>query len=464
MGRALPRPWDTVAAAPRGGEDVLLEAAGARFAQHAWPLHTKYYSTQIRFWEQRELPSISAVHEDGAIHAAAGEHGVEGIIAVFDVTQDDAFESVREWGTFCDERDALALRLLVASKASHLRKLQMADLFADGDEMERRREVYIHWCLDHGFEYIEANCCRPDLGGDTREKEGVPRVVEALQSTAWASIGAPGRGFSSGGGGGGFGAHATAAVAGGSGGLDEDGGSEEGGGSGEEGEWDDFGEGVPPAGYGALDDGSDTDAGAASPSSDAHLPVDDGGDHGGFVDEAAVAAAAAAAAAAEAEAAGESYTTTVPGIINFTVQREKRDPGCVTLALLALLLQEAHVDTGAAQAQADTATPPAPPQHSGGATAGAGDPLSRALGVMLDADDGGEEQGQGDEGGVEFERLLSAVHSVRRSVQDLPDAQRRDQAAAMALRIMGMMGMGADEEDSSDEDDTHMTASDSRQQ
>lgn len=43
-------------------------------------------------------------------------------------------------------------------------------------------------CLDHGFEYVEADLLRPTVGHEEREKEGFPRVVESIYSTQWKSM------------------------------------------------------------------------------------------------------------------------------------------------------------------------------------------------------------------------------------------------------------------------------------
>ena len=47
---------------------------------------------------------------------------------------------------------------------------------------------YIEWALDHGFEYVEANLTDPGHTSDVREKEGVLRVVEAMESTMWSQM------------------------------------------------------------------------------------------------------------------------------------------------------------------------------------------------------------------------------------------------------------------------------------
>jgi hypothetical protein len=50
------------------------------------------------------------------------------------------------------------------------------------------RERCFEWSLDHGFEVIDANCTAPEEGDDPRDKTGIPRVMEALESTMWSSM------------------------------------------------------------------------------------------------------------------------------------------------------------------------------------------------------------------------------------------------------------------------------------
>jgi hypothetical protein len=42
---------------------------------------------QVKLWVQKELPSVLAVDTDADIDAVAGKGGVEGVIAVFDISQ-----------------------------------------------------------------------------------------------------------------------------------------------------------------------------------------------------------------------------------------------------------------------------------------------------------------------------------------------------------------------------------------
>ena len=44
------------------------------------------------------------------------------------------------------------------------------------------------WCLEHGFEHVLASAASPLVGAGRREKLGMPRVFEALQSVSWTSM------------------------------------------------------------------------------------------------------------------------------------------------------------------------------------------------------------------------------------------------------------------------------------
>lgn len=52
------------------------------------------------------------------------------------------------------------------------------------DEYSRR----ILWCLDHGYEYVEADLSQEgqSKGHDDRDKDGFARIVEAIQGTVWS--------------------------------------------------------------------------------------------------------------------------------------------------------------------------------------------------------------------------------------------------------------------------------------
>ncbi len=58
-----------------------------------------------------------------------------------------------------------------------------------GQNAEKEYSRRILWCLDRGYEYVEADLSQEGQmrGHDDRDKEGFARIVEAIQGTVWSS-------------------------------------------------------------------------------------------------------------------------------------------------------------------------------------------------------------------------------------------------------------------------------------
>ncbi|KIZ05632.1 hypothetical protein MNEG_2332, partial [Monoraphidium neglectum] len=136
--------------------------------------------------------------------------GAEAVILVCDATNPSTFAAARRWAAAVDSSGA-GVRLLIANKAD------AAPRAAAGGSGAALPEA-AGWCLDEGFEYVEAAAGAPAadaalaLDGD---RQGVVRVLEALQAHMWPGLALkpapPGIG-GRGGGGNGDGARAAAAV------------------------------------------------------------------------------------------------------------------------------------------------------------------------------------------------------------------------------------------------------------
>mmetsp|Transcript_18760 Transcript_18760/g.46472 ORF Transcript_18760/g.46472 Transcript_18760/m.46472 type:complete len:347 (-) Transcript_18760:68-1108(-) len=59
---------------------------------------------------------------------------------------------------------------------------------ARGEKHEAEYSRRILWCLDHGYEYVEADLSQEGQakGHDDRDKDGFARIVEAIQGTVWS--------------------------------------------------------------------------------------------------------------------------------------------------------------------------------------------------------------------------------------------------------------------------------------
>ena len=158
---------------PASGAPVL----GGAFVEHSMELSTKYYVAALKIWPQCDAAAAATC----VAAAAAGDEECgglltsEGLLLVFDGDAEASFVAAcAAWTGFVDASE-VALRLCVALQPSS---------FESGEDQRAKR---IEWCLDHGFEYVEVDSARPTAGYDDREKDGMPRVMEALESNLWQS-------------------------------------------------------------------------------------------------------------------------------------------------------------------------------------------------------------------------------------------------------------------------------------
>eukprot|EP00934_Nitzschia_sp_Nitz4_P000103 Nitzschia sp. Nitz4//scaffold102_size76354//54677//55708//NITZ4_005638-RA/size76354-processed-gene-0.25-mRNA-1//1//CDS//3329532267//103//frame0 len=117
----------------------------------------------------------------------------DGIILVFDSLHSNPDRTVSESaavhfdaldGAHEQAGDGELLRLCVGVSLTPLSSQEIRGANAD-QEYSRR----ILWCLDRGYEYVEADLSKEGLakGHEERDKEGFARIVEAIQGTVWSS-------------------------------------------------------------------------------------------------------------------------------------------------------------------------------------------------------------------------------------------------------------------------------------
>ena len=173
----------------------------------SWELRTRYY--------RAPLSVIVLSHEQFAEPGPAAREAFEGAEALIIVC--DSAAGSEERATFLAEASAFAdfagLKAGCSNEgvASSFECLLLCsnknDLAPDlggenyGDEecvSEPSTLISAHdpsfvdslqaWASDRGFEHINVCSISPRAGADSREKTGLPRVLEALQATMWASM------------------------------------------------------------------------------------------------------------------------------------------------------------------------------------------------------------------------------------------------------------------------------------
>jgi Alpha and gamma adaptin binding protein p34 len=165
----------------KSGEDSNQERSASR--EHQFCVTNRYFTAQIlleRIEDEAKNPGCFA--EDGIVlvfdlSPLSGNVPTTGLIS-FDTME--AFHSQAEAaGT---SGDLLRLCVGVGNCSELLEAMSEKEY-----EKEYSRRVL--WCLDHGYEYVEADLSDEGLkhGLDARDKEGFARIVEAISGTVWSS-------------------------------------------------------------------------------------------------------------------------------------------------------------------------------------------------------------------------------------------------------------------------------------
>ena len=147
-------------------------------------IHNKYFSATL------------CLQELSAVQAETGKGVDEGFILVFRGTNH------RGGCTFFDSATALHEKADAQGECGDLLRLCVAVTAYDGHEPDEftsecvkdkeKEEEYsrrVQWCLDRGYEYVEADMTTQGLsfGHNLRDKDGFARIVEALGSTVWST-------------------------------------------------------------------------------------------------------------------------------------------------------------------------------------------------------------------------------------------------------------------------------------
>jgi hypothetical protein len=178
---------------------AVITVVGGSFRAHQWCLRTKYYSADIELCVA-ESPGADDldVTTAGAGAGAAATDAVEALIVTYDATagagECAAFEAAKQqWAPFVAAH-APDVALCVGTGVGATAAVDMPnDITAPGAREAQAREAALSaralWCFDHGMEHVLVDTAAPRDGSwATRDKEGLARVLEALQSHMWSAM------------------------------------------------------------------------------------------------------------------------------------------------------------------------------------------------------------------------------------------------------------------------------------
>ena len=170
--------------------NVVVDDDDNRKSNSRFVIRNKYFSANIDLKDtdnQQEEDIPKDVMEDG-------------LILVFDAVRSnpdrrdedgsgpsgttfDALQSAHQTALSKNECGDL-LRLCVGVSLAELSPSEIR-----GKDHEKEYSRRILWCLDNGYEYIEADLSEAgkEKGHDSRDKDGFARIVEAIEGTVWSS-------------------------------------------------------------------------------------------------------------------------------------------------------------------------------------------------------------------------------------------------------------------------------------
>lgn len=205
-----------------GGGDSVVQlpmACVGDYEFHVFPvgIKTKYYEASVELWIDVTSGSVGT---DGLKRiddaAAAGDwaglegisEGCEGVIFVCDVHSESSFEKTKQWVGFTEEY-GIELKLLIGEGGDTPTKSSEA-------QKEHRMQQRIIWCLvvrtckvihprvcvvfiillcalqEYELEYAEIDSSVSlevfRESDNQREKEGLPRLIEAMQCHMWSDM------------------------------------------------------------------------------------------------------------------------------------------------------------------------------------------------------------------------------------------------------------------------------------
>lgn len=120
----------------------------------------------------------------------------DGIILVFDAVRSNPDGGDEGGGASFDSLESAHQKALSNNECGDLLRLcvgvSLSELSAEeirGKDHEKEYSRRILWCLDNGYEYIEADLSQEgqQKGHDDRDKDGFARIIEAIEGTVWSS-------------------------------------------------------------------------------------------------------------------------------------------------------------------------------------------------------------------------------------------------------------------------------------
>ncbi|GBL93475.1 Alpha- and gamma-adaptin-binding protein p34 [Araneus ventricosus] len=145
-------------------------ASSCAIKGYPWSFKNKYYSSKINLYALEEKAELDSAFCDS----------IKAVIFYFDSQKQSSFDDVLSWLLFLKDIDA-EVQLLLCNNC-----------LEENSNPALGRKNILKWCVENQFELVELNPI-PDSEEEEDEEpfkgaKGYGRVVEALQSYAWANL------------------------------------------------------------------------------------------------------------------------------------------------------------------------------------------------------------------------------------------------------------------------------------
>jgi len=158
-------------------------------------LSNKYFTAKVQFLDIGSTTSsttrnhLSSAMEDGII-LTFQDFKTHSLKESFDRL--DSIHTLAQSLQQCGDKLRLCIGIVHSDNATATTNTHTSNNDNDDDRNSLYEEEYqrrILWCLDRGYEYIEADLSEEGMksGHGDREKEGYARILEAFEATLWSS-------------------------------------------------------------------------------------------------------------------------------------------------------------------------------------------------------------------------------------------------------------------------------------
>lgn len=145
--------------------DIKTDDENKGIIKQPWTIDTKYYTASVH------LVGL----ENHLLRPDEFNNTIEALIIHMDTNKDSGLDDLSRW-EFLETKCNLDIKLLICNYCTEDTKIT--------------RNKALEWCLKRGFEFVELYSANNTLEQEDefKEKTGVDRIIEALQSHTWSNL------------------------------------------------------------------------------------------------------------------------------------------------------------------------------------------------------------------------------------------------------------------------------------